>query len=450
MSIGGQFYYLQVHEKYNQGLHIPKPLHLSPPRDHEIPADSPKQDIHERWQEIHGSNHWQGLLNPLHPWLQREIIKYGELAQATYDAFDFDCFSHYCGSCRYSPSRLFQKLGLTRCGYKVTKYLYAMSHVDLPHLLNRSLTGNKWSRDSNWMGYVAVSDDNESQRIGRRDVIVAWRGTVTPLEWVENIQERLESIEQHDVDVKVEHGFLSIFRSKSEATRYNKSSACEQAMREIERVVSFHRERGEGVSLTITGHSLGGALALLNAYEAAISQLDIPIAVFSFAAPRVGNTAFRDRLKHLGAKTLRVVIKQDVVPKMPGIVFNEGMKKFEEITGSLQWMYTHLGEELSLDVSSSPFLKHAWNPIGFHSLETYLHLVDGYSSQNEPFSHAAKRDIALVNKACNMVVDELRIPPCWHQLANKGLVQNSYGRWVHPERDVEDIPCPLGSNLSYT
>lgn len=398
---------------------------------------SPKEVIAAEWREIQGSTEWENLLDPLHPWLRREIIKYGEFAQATYDGFDFDSFSEYCGSCRFKPKNLFEELGLERNGYKVSKYIYAMSHVDLPRWLERTHLMETWSKDSNWMGYVAVSDDDESRRIGRRDIVVAWRGTVAPTEWLEDIQGKLEPI--GDGDVKVEHGFLSIYKSKSASTRYNKSSASEQVMEEVIRLVNLYSQRGEEVSLTITGHSLGGALALLNAYDAASSLPGLPICVITFGAPRVGNTAFKDRLQQMQVKTLRVFTKQDLVPRVPGIMFNEGLQKFEEITGKLEWVYTHVGVELKLDTQASPYLKHGFNPPGVHSLETYLHLVDVFFGTKSSFRMNARRDISLVNKACGMLVDELRIPECWYQLANKGLVRNSYGRWVKPQREIQKI-----------
>ncbi|XP_042940568.1 phospholipase A1-Igamma1, chloroplastic-like [Carya illinoinensis] len=410
---------------------------------HSTPTYSPKEVIAEKWREIHGhcSSEWDCLLDPLHPWLRREIVKYGEFAQATYDAFDFDSFSEYCGSSRYSRDRLFEKLGLTGNGYTVKKYIYAMSHIDMPSWLERShLVDTTWSKDSNWMGYVAVSDDEETRRIGRRDIVVAWRGTVAPSEWYEDMQRKLEPYGQGDA--KVEHGFLSLYTSKNESTRYNKCSASEQVMKEVTRLVQWYREKGEEVSLTITGHSLGGALALLNAYEAASTIPNLAVSVISFGAPRVGNIAFRDELHQLGVKTLRVVVKQDIVPRMPGIVLNESLQKFDEITGTLDWVYTHCGAELKLDVRSSPFLKRGFNLPGFHSLETYLHLVDGFIDSSTTFRSDARRDIALVNKACDMLVDELRIPHFWYQLENKGLVRNAHGRWVKPTRDPEDIPSP--------
>jgi len=145
----------------------------------------------------------------------------------------------------------------------------------------------------------------------------------------------------------------------------------------------------------------------------------------------------------MGVKTLRVVVKQDVVPKMPGLVLNEGLQKFEEITGTLEWVYTHVGAELKVDVGSSPYLKkHGFNFLGFHSLETYLHLVDGYLNKEISFRSNARRDFALVNKACDMLVEDLRIPHCWYQLEHKGLVCNHHGRWVKPIREPEDIPSP--------
>ena len=403
------------------------------------PTTSPKEVIAQNWRDMHASSNWDNLLDPLHPWLRREIIKYGEFAQATYDAFDFDSHSEYCGSCRYNRHKLFETLGLSGNGYKVSKNIYAMSHVNMPQWLERSKLAETWSKDSNWMGYVAVSDDEETRRIGRRDIVVAWRGTVAPTEWYEDLQRKLEPIGHGDA--KAEHGFLSLYTSKKDSTRYNKSSASEQVMKEVTRLVELYREKGEEVSLTITGHSLGGALALLNAYEAASTIPNLPVSVISFGAPRVGNIAFRDELHQLGVKTLRVVIKQDVVPWMPGLVFNESLQKLE-ITGTLGWVYTHVGAELKLDVRSSPYLKRGLNWPGFHSLETYLHLVDGFVSTSSTFREEARRDVALVNKACDMLVDELRIPHCWYQLANKGLVCNAHGRWVKPKRDPEDIPSP--------
>lgn len=416
------------------------------------PTSSPKEDISTVWREIHGSSNWAGLLDPLHPFLRREIIKYGEFTQATYDAFDADRCSRYCGSCLFGRNRFFDQLGLAGSGYEVTRYIYAMSRIELPRWLERSLHAETWSKDSNWMGYVAVSGDEETRRIGRRDIVVAWRGTVMPAEWYENVQRQMKPLHggeerrHHNEDLAmVESGFHCIYTSKSPSTRYNKTSASEQVMAEILRLVEMYRDKGEVVSLTITGHSLGGALALLNAHEAAaaaIPGLD-HVSVVSFGAPRVGNADFGRELADLGVKVLRLVNYQDPVPKLPGVFLNEdNLGKFVNLE-EVDWVYAHTGVELELDLRVSPYLKQRRLDLaGFHSLETYLHLVDGFVGRAAGFRAAARRDVALVNKACGLLREELRIPACWHQPANKGMVRNAYGRWVLPERETEDVPSP--------
>ncbi|QCE06292.1 phospholipase A1 [Vigna unguiculata] len=55
----------------------------------------------EAWRQIQGEDDWAGLLEPMDPLMRMEMIRYGEMAQACYDAFDFDPFSKYCGSCRF-------------------------------------------------------------------------------------------------------------------------------------------------------------------------------------------------------------------------------------------------------------------------------------------------------------------------------------------------------------
>ncbi|KAK6917124.1 Fungal lipase-like domain [Dillenia turbinata] len=369
---------------------------------------SMKENISSRWGELHGSKNWENLLEPLDPSLRREIVKYGEFAQAAYDSFNFDTNSKYCGSNYYRKDELFDKLHLTRHGYKVT------------------------------------NTEDESERLGRRDIVVAWRGTTAPAEWVQNIKIRLTPLGEGNV--KVERGFLSVYTTKDKSSKYNKKSASQQVMKELKKLVSSYKEKGEEVSLTITGHSLGGALSLLNAYEAATTFAnDVPVSAITFAGPRVGNIAFRDKLDKIGVKVLRVVNKPNMVPKVPGFGLMDAMihnKLGRSIAQNLHWIYAHVGVELEVNISKSPFVKHEFNIVGFHSLEVYIHLVDGYHSSKSEFRKDAKRDLALINKSTSMLIDEVKIPENWRQLSNKGLVYNEYGRWVEPTRVEDDLPSP--------
>jgi len=73
----------------------------------------PKRNLTDIWREIQGANNWEGLLDPMDDILREEIIRYGEFAQACYDAFNFDPFSRYCGSCKYHRRKLFQGVGMS-------------------------------------------------------------------------------------------------------------------------------------------------------------------------------------------------------------------------------------------------------------------------------------------------------------------------------------------------
>ena len=77
--------------------------------------------IGHRWRELQGATNWKGMLHPLDEDLRAEIIRYGEFAEASYDAFDFDSHSVYCGSCKYSKENLLRECDLD-AGYTVTRY----------------------------------------------------------------------------------------------------------------------------------------------------------------------------------------------------------------------------------------------------------------------------------------------------------------------------------------
>jgi len=136
------------------------------------------------------------------------------------------------------------------------------------------------------------------------------------------------------------------------------------------------------------------------------------------------------RFEALNLKALRVVNIHDVVPKA---------------IGGLQppWSepYKHVGVELQLNSKLSPYLKPGRDPIVCHNLECYLHHVDGYQgSKAKEFQSETGRDHALVNKFCDGLKREFCVPGYWWQEENKGLVLNGEGRWVEPDRALEDVP----------
>ncbi|CAO2832968.1 unnamed protein product [Amaranthus hypochondriacus] len=409
----------------------------------------------EIWREIQGENDWEGLIDPMNSHLRLEVLRYGEFAQACYDSFDFDPHSKYCGSCKYTTSEFFDKLEMAHHGYDICRYLYATSNINLEKFFQKSRSIRSiWSPHANWMGYVAVtSDEEEIRRLGRRDILISWRGTVTYLEWLHDLKNILRPAHFRDnPHVQIESGFYDLYTTKEENCKYCSFSAREQVLAEVKRLVELYKD--EELSITITGHSLGGALALLSAYDIAEMRLNIirdeknctkklPVSVFSFASPRVGNLKFKERCDELGIKQLRVINVHDKVPTMPGLIANEknDLQKFLEEKVHFPWSYAHVGTELALDHTHSPFLKPSADIGCTHNLEAHLHLIDGYHGKEKKFSLATKRDIALVNKDSGFLKSEYGVPPRWRQDHNKGMVRNSEGRWVVPERPrVEHHP----------
>uniref|UniRef100_A0A803N111 Phospholipase A1 n=1 Tax=Chenopodium quinoa TaxID=63459 RepID=A0A803N111_CHEQI len=133
---------------------------------------------HKKWEKLSGQNDWEGLLDPLDIDLRRNIIHYGEKAQACYDTFDSTKISKYAGLANGRPYK-----------YRVTKFLYATSGIALPDaFLFKSLSREAWSKESNFIGYVAVAEDESVAMLERRDIVIAWRGTIQSLEWVNDLQ----------------------------------------------------------------------------------------------------------------------------------------------------------------------------------------------------------------------------------------------------------------------
>lgn len=375
-----------THRHFHILDHTTKSHVLSKP----IPDLKTDQEIPYRWRDFHGENDWAGLLNPMDPLFRSELIRYGEMAQACYDAFDYDPFSKYCGSCRFTRRDLLTSLGMQNSGYDVTRYLYATADINLPNFFKNSRWPQVWSKNANWIGYVAVSNDATSRALGRRDVTVAWRGTVTRLEWVADLMDFLRPVSADkiipcpDSSVKVESGFLDLYTDKIEECRFCKYSAREQILTEVKRLIDTYRD--EEMSVTITGHSLGAALGIVSGYDIVETGLNVmgdgrvvPVGVYSFSGPRVGNVRFKERVEMLGLKVLRVLNVHDVVPRSPGWFFNEGVPRavMKAAEGFLPWCYSHVGVELVLDHKDSPYLRPDGDAVCAHNLEALLHLLDG-------------------------------------------------------------------------
>ncbi|KAK7382846.1 hypothetical protein VNO80_01959 [Phaseolus coccineus] len=355
-------------------------------------------NLRNKWKQYQGINHWEGLLDPLDDNLRWEILRYGHFVDATYSSFDFDPSSLTYAKSLYSKKSLLKKCGLGKYGYRISKYLYVTCGIHMPTCINKIF--KKLFTRSSLIGYVAICvNEKEITRLGRRDIVVAFRGTVTCLEWLENLRVFLTQLPglvkgEDDVGPMVQKGFLSLYTSKTTPH----GSLQEMIRKEIGRVIQ--RYTNEPLSLTLTGHSLGAALAILSAYDITATFNNAPmVTVISFGGPRVGNESFRNQLEQKGIKILRIVNSDDVVTKVPGLFVNFDEVVSDEDVGvgiwskwfykyiqNMQLVYVDIGQELRLSSREFPCLNKT-DVAMCHDLKTYLHLVKNFVSSSCACKH---------------------------------------------------------------
>ncbi|XP_074589792.1 phospholipase A1-II 7-like [Curcuma longa] len=396
--------------------------------------------IARRWRQLQGEDGWKGLLEPLDDDLRRSLVLYGELDQAVYDGFIQERKSRFAGAPRYARRDLLEKSALTQgqAGtYRVTRYLYAMSGEGLPEsLIVTSLVPGAWTTASNFMGYVAVATDEGAAALGRRDVVVAWRGTQLPLDWVNNLDCTMVPAPEllGTNGPRVHCGWLSLYTSADPTSPYNKTSARQQVLEEVRRLVDEYKD--EQMSITVTGHSLGAAVATLNSIDMVINGINrpssssssssfaCPVTGFVFACPRAGDLQFKQLFsRQSDLHLLRVHNTPDIVPNYPILP------------------YVDVGDELRINTQASTYLKQPGDVFAWHNLECYLHGVAGVQNGRNPsFKLAIDRDIALVNKCTNALRNDFLVPDSWWVHKNMCMVKEADGHWKLEDHEEDDDP----------
>ena len=149
-------------------------------------------------------------------------------------------------------------------------------------------------------GYVCKRDVDDEPSY----VVLAFRGTEKDVgDWLTDAR----CVPVVDGETKVHQGFHEAFTGTSNGA----DDTVENRVREILDAPAAFNANGDRLPLFITGHSLGGALALL---ATKLVAPDVDGACYTFGAPRVANYEYFAEVK---TPVYRVVNSSDVVPRVP-------------------------------------------------------------------------------------------------------------------------------------
>jgi hypothetical protein len=148
-----------------------------------------------------------------------------------------------------------------------------------------------------------------------RGLLVVFRGTVEgSLEnWIHNVMTTRTKVKFPGMpkNAKVHDGF---YRSW---TRSTLKKEIVEAVRAELHARDAEREDDSPTTVTVVGHSLGGALATLCATDLVTEENITSVRLYTFGCPRVGNEAFARALQNTTLVHTRVTHDRDVVPTLP-------------------------------------------------------------------------------------------------------------------------------------
>ncbi|GMM37107.1 putative lipase [Saccharomycopsis crataegensis] len=210
--------------------------------------------------------------------------------------------------------------------YSILKVFYPEVQVDLDDNNSYNITAT---------GYVAVSEVN-------KELLIVYRGTLSITDALKDAELILEDYTPINggntacEDCKVHQGFMDLFKSTYD---------------EIFPLVIQELQEHPDYSITVTGHSLGGALTNLALIE--LKLLGYNPLVISLAGPKIGNQELSDYVDELcGTEELdekyqageieeltegfwRVIAKDDYVPLVPpGKVYTHAGLEFKLLDSS--------------------------------------------------------------------------------------------------------------------
>jgi hypothetical protein len=160
----------------------------------------------------------------------------------------------------------------------------------------------KWIEDkkSDTQGFVAIKD---------KSIYIVWRGSSSKKDFQNDASiDKVPFIEDGE---KVHIGFKTCWDSVKDET-----------YKALERALSTLGGEGEVDNIIVCGHSLGGAITTLCAYQIYTIYKSDKIISCTIGSPRVGNKVFKTNFDKSSIESLRIVHNLDVVTRTPSIGYH--------------------------------------------------------------------------------------------------------------------------------
>jgi hypothetical protein len=199
-----------------------------------------------------------------------------------------------------------------------------------------------WESQVQFVGFIAQSTADPT-KFG-----IVFRGTEGDLDWIMNAEFWMDPFIEIPNGGNVEHGFLVLYRTLEGIL---------QVGGETRRLEEILASLPLNSNLVLVGHSLGGALAILQAAVLSGTEITAAPALYTFAAPMVGDLQFASAFNALVPDSVRIYNLPDVVPNLPGTLLG----------------YSQLQTGFAVNSLLNPNI--AWGPMCFHSLFVYLYLL---------------------------------------------------------------------------
>ncbi len=210
-----------------------------------------------------------------------------------------------------------------------------------------SIYGNDLATDSNKNRALLVVSFGLVLQAPGGDVVIAIRGTDGIWEWIHDAEFKHVVCPVLAGSGNTDDGFTAMYLSLRMGTDLNSTR--------VIKALPGLAFPGAVTSLTICGHSLGGALVTLLGLDVAANTAFKTPAVYSYASPRTGDSQFVATYNQVVPNSTRFANRLDVVPGLPPVPFG----------------YAHVNTLFDLN----PGLEVKLDALCRHHLTTYLYVM---------------------------------------------------------------------------